>query len=61
MTSKAAEAVAAIQSGDVERLRVLLAENPDLVLGRSDGARTLLHVATEARTFSQPNKPRSRS
>jgi ankyrin repeat protein len=40
-------AVKAIQSGDVDSLKRLLSENPDLVKARVDGKRTLLHVATD--------------
>jgi uncharacterized protein len=40
-------AVAAIHAGDVEGLKKLLRENPELVRARIDGARTLLHVATD--------------
>jgi ankyrin repeat protein len=40
-------AIDAIRSGDIERLRHMLRENPGLITERADGARTLLHVATD--------------
>jgi ankyrin repeat protein len=40
-------AAEAIRSGDVSALRELLRENPGLVTERIDGARTLLHIATD--------------
>ncbi len=40
-------AVEAIQSGDIQRLKDLLRDNPGLATARIDGARTLLHVATD--------------
>ncbi len=40
-------AVQAIRSGDVPALRRLLASDPALATARVDGARTLLHVATD--------------
>jgi hypothetical protein len=40
-------AVTAIRDGEVERLRQLLAEHPDLAVARVDGSRSLLHVATD--------------
>lgn len=40
-------AVAAIQRGDVATLEVCLCESPNVVHQRVDGARTLLHVATD--------------
>lgn len=43
----AAEAVKAIQTGDVESLRRLLSMDPTLAHSRVDGQRTLLHVATD--------------
>jgi ankyrin repeat protein len=39
--------VAAIQAGNVETLRRLLTEKPDLATARLDGQRTLLHVAAD--------------
>src|SRR3989442_8768215 len=39
--------VAAIQSGDLERLQRLLGENPGLATARIGMSRTLLHVATD--------------
>ena len=39
-------AIAAIQSGDVDGLKNLLRQDPSLATARPDGARTLLHVAT---------------
>jgi len=42
-----AAAVEAIQKGDVESLRRLLQQHPDLVRSRFDGKRTLLHAATD--------------
>ena len=47
MTGEADAAVAAIHDGDVAALERLLREHPDLVTARVDGARTLLHVATD--------------
>jgi ankyrin repeat protein len=40
-------AVEAIHSGDVQRLKDLLREDPGLATARIDGKRTLLHVATD--------------
>jgi ankyrin repeat protein len=40
-------AIAAIRSGDVEALRDVLRDHPELVNARPDGKRTLLHVATD--------------
>ena len=40
-------AAAAVRNGNVEQLQSLLAENPALATMRIDGARTLLHVATD--------------
>jgi ankyrin repeat protein len=40
-------AIEAIHSGDVDRLKQLLREDPSLINVRADGARTLLHVATD--------------
>jgi ankyrin repeat protein len=40
-------AIDAIHSGDVERLNKLLRENPEWARARTDGSRTLLHVATD--------------
>lgn len=45
--SVAASAVEAIRSGDIESLKRLLSENPNLPKARIDGKRTLLHVATD--------------
>src|SRR5205807_5533914 len=42
-----ATAVKAIRDGDIDLLRRLLEEHPDLVKKRVDGQRTLLHVATD--------------
>src|SRR5437867_5368301 len=39
--------IAAIQSGDLERLQRLLGENPGLATARIGMSRTLLHVATD--------------
>ena len=39
--------IEAIQSGDLEGLRRLLAENPGLAAARIGASRTLLHVATD--------------
>ncbi len=47
MSPEADAAVAAIHDGDVSTLERLLREHPDLVTARIDGARTLLHVATD--------------
>ena len=41
------EAIAAIKSGDVDRLKDLLRQDPPLATARPDGSRTLLHVATD--------------
>ena len=43
----AAAAAAAVRQGNVADLRSLLAENPALATMRIDGARTLLHIATD--------------
>ena len=40
-------AVEAIHTGDVDRLKRLLSENPGLATARIGGSRTLLHVATD--------------
>jgi ankyrin repeat protein len=39
--------IEAIRSGDVNRLKDLLRQDPSLITARVDGARTLLHVATD--------------
>lgn len=44
---KTAACAAAIQAGDVTRLKELLDENPGLANATSDGKRTMLHVATD--------------
>src|SRR5881398_3715189 len=44
---KLAECVEAVRSGHVESLNRLLDENSALATARIDGARTLLHVATD--------------
>lgn len=44
---KGAECVEAVRSGHVESLNRLLDENSALATARIDGARTLLHVATD--------------
>ncbi len=43
----ATAAAAAVRNGNIEDLQSLLAENPALATMRIDGARTLLHVATD--------------
>jgi ankyrin repeat protein len=40
-------AVEAIHTGDIDRLKRLLSENPGLATARIGGSRTLLHVATD--------------
>ncbi len=40
-------AIHAIHSGDVETLRRILRDHPDLAAARPDGSRTMLHVATD--------------
>src|SRR5687768_6400066 len=45
--SLANQVVQAIQAGDVESLQHLLSDHPELAEARVDGARTLLHVATD--------------
>jgi ankyrin repeat protein len=44
---QARAAVQAIHSGDIESLKRILSERPDLVNARIDGKRTLLHTATD--------------
>jgi len=43
----AIQCIAAIRTGDTDSLNKLLGENPVLVKSRTDGQRTLLHVATD--------------
>ena len=43
----AIKCITAIRTGDTESLNRLLGENPVLVTSRTDGQRTLLHVATD--------------
>jgi uncharacterized protein len=43
----AVAATEAIHTGDIESLRRLVTENPNLAKARIDGKRTLLHVATD--------------
>lgn len=45
--ARAAASVKAVHTGDVDLLKRLLSEGPDLAKARIDGKRTLLHVATD--------------
>ena len=45
--ARAAASVKAVHTGDVDLLKRLLSESPDLAKARIDGKRTLLHVATD--------------
>jgi ankyrin repeat protein len=46
-TYQVTAAIEAIHNGDVDRLKDLLREDQSLITARVDGARTLLHVATD--------------
>ncbi|HYP07617.1 MAG TPA: ankyrin repeat domain-containing protein [Bryobacteraceae bacterium] len=47
ISAAATAAIQAIQAGDLQELRAILQQYPELVNARVDGQRTLLHVATD--------------